>query len=281
MAVVLDGEALAQKWLQDTRKRVAKLNQHVGLAVIDIGDDPASERYLAHNLQQAKQLGIQTFVFSFKSQTEPNLVLAKIQQLNQDSRVSGILVPLPLPARFDQAQLLSAIAPEKDVDGVNPLNQGRLWMGQSPHIPATVHGIIKLLDAYQLAIDERHVVILGRSVIVGKPLAGTFINRNATVTLAHSHTLHLQSLTQQADILIAALGQPHFVTPNLIKPGVIVIDVGTNQVGGQLQGDVDPKVANTAGYLTPVPGGVGPLTVAALMSQTVDLAESRWTHESI
>lgn len=282
MAIALNGKSLAQKWLQATQKRVVGLTvkQHsVGLAIILIGDNSASARYLARNLQQAKQIGIQTFVFQFKRYEKPSLVLTKIKELNQDQRISGILVQLPLPDNFDQVKLLSAIAPQKDVDGVHPLNLGRLWLGQSQCMPATVHGIIKLLDAYQLALNDRHVVILGRSLIVGKPLAGVLINRNATVTLAHSHTSNLQSLTQKADILIAALGRAHFVTPAFIKPGAIVIDVGTNQVAGHLQGDVDLKVEEKAGYLTPVPGGVGPMTVAALMSQTVDLAELRWSRE--
>ncbi|WP_461218953.1 bifunctional 5,10-methylenetetrahydrofolate dehydrogenase/5,10-methenyltetrahydrofolate cyclohydrolase [Lapidilactobacillus salsurivasis] len=277
-ATLLDGKTTARTWRAATKARVDQLRQAAitpGLAVVLVGHDPASEIYVRNKARQAEQVGITSIVERLPEDTTQAAVLALVDRLNHDPHVDGILVQLPLPAQLDETAVLLAVAPAKDVDGFHPFNLGQLWSGHPDLVPATAAGIMALLEAYQLPVAGKNAVVLGRSLIVGRPVAALLLAADATVTVAHSHTQAVEKLAQQADILIAAVGQANFVTPAFVKPGAVVIDVGTNRVAGHLVGDVAAAVADKAGYLTPVPGGVGPMTIAALLSQTVDLAERR------
>ncbi|MFC6315999.1 bifunctional 5,10-methylenetetrahydrofolate dehydrogenase/5,10-methenyltetrahydrofolate cyclohydrolase [Lapidilactobacillus achengensis] len=277
-ATLLDGKTTARTWRAATKARVDQLRQAAitpGLAVVLVGHDPASEIYVRNKARQAEQVGITSIVERLPEDTTQAAVLALVDRLNHDPHVDGILVQLPLPVQLDETAVLLAVAPAKDVDGFHPFNLGQLWSGHPDLVPATAAGIMALLEAYQLPVAGKNAVVLGRSLIVGRPVAALLLAADATVTVAHSHTQAVEKLAQQADILIAAVGQANFVTPAFVKPGAVVIDVGTNRVAGHLVGDVAAEVASQAGYLTPVPGGVGPMTIAALLSQTVDLAERR------
>lgn len=280
MATILDGKLSAKKWRAETKQRVAVLGEKRGivptLAVILVGEDPASQIYVRNKVKMAKRVGIRSITKTLPATASEAEVLEIIAELNQDSEVDGILVQLPLPEQINEETILLAVNPAKDVDGFHPLNLGKLWGGQPELVPATAAGIMRLLADYQLKLEGKNALIIGRSLIVGRPLAGLFLAADATVTIAHSHTSNAKELAQQADIIVAAIGQANFVTADYIKPGAVVIDVGTNRIDGHLVGDVDyDGVFTRAGYLTPVPGGVGPMTIAALLSQTTDLAEKR------
>ena len=202
-------------------------------------------------------------------------VVSKIEALNSDPHVDGILVQLPLYRHLDSALIVTAVEPSKDVDGIHPINVGKLWMGEEGLAPATPSGLIRILEHYRLPIEGNHVVIVGRSNLVGKPAAALFLRRHGTVTLAHSRTRELPALTRQADILVAAAGSPGLITPDMVQPGAVVLDVGQAVVNGVLQGDVAPEVADVASGLTPTPGGTGPMTVAMVIRNTVTAAERR------
>ncbi|MEZ4607722.1 MAG: tetrahydrofolate dehydrogenase/cyclohydrolase catalytic domain-containing protein [Deinococcales bacterium] len=202
-------------------------------------------------------------------------LLAFIDQLNQDDRVDGILVQLPLPKQIDADKVLLAIDPLKDVDGLHPLNVGRLWVGQDAPLPCTPAGLIKILDFHNIDIQGKKVLIIGRSNIVGKPAAALFLRRHATVTIAHSRSRDLPSLCREADILVAAIGQAGFVKPDMVKPGAVLLDVGVSRIDGKIFGDIDPQAAEVASYLTPMPGGTGPMTVAMLMENSYQAALQR------
>lgn len=227
------------------------------------------------------EIGIASMDKEFPDTASENELLAHIEKLNGDETVDGILVQLPLPAHISAQKVMEKIAPEKDVDGFHPLNVGRMLIGEtSGFLPCTPHGIQALLAAYKIQVEGRHVVILGRSNIVGKPLAAILMQKregcNATVTVAHSQTKNLREITKTADILVAAMGHPRFVTKEMIKPGAAIIDVGINRVGGKIVGDVDfESLLPLCSYITPVPGGVGPMTIAMLMSNTVVSFERR------
>lgn len=279
MAIILDGKATARDWRAETAHRVAQLATAQiipGLAVVLVGHDPASELYVRMKARQAEKVGIRSIVRRLPATVSQTELLAVIDELNQDITIDGILVQLPLPAQIDEAAILLAVAPAKDVDGFHPYNLGQLWSGRSELVPATAAGIMKLLQNYQIDVAGKNAVVLGRSLIVGRPIAGLLLAADATVTIVHSHSQNVAALTQAADLVVAALGQANYVTADFVKPGAVVIDVGTNRVNGKLIGDVDYQaVAPIASYITPVPGGVGPMTVAALLSQTTDLAEKR------
>ncbi|WP_261806838.1 bifunctional 5,10-methylenetetrahydrofolate dehydrogenase/5,10-methenyltetrahydrofolate cyclohydrolase [Lapidilactobacillus luobeiensis] len=280
-ATLLDGKTSARAWRAATAARVERLRMKKivpGLAVVLVGHDPASEIYVRNKARQAEKVGIVSTVRRLAESATQAEVLATVAKLNQDQEIDGILVQLPLPPHLNEAEILLAVDPAKDVDGFHPYNLGQLWSGRPNLVPATAAGIMKLLADHQLSVAGKNAVVLGRSLIVGRPVAGLLLAADATVTIAHSHTANVQTLCAQADLLIAAVGQADFVTADFVKPGAIVIDVGTNRVAGHLVGDVAPAVATRAGYLTPVPGGVGPMTIAALLSQTVDLAEGRVYH---
>ena len=276
MAVILDGKNLRDKILADLKCRVAALNGTPKLVVLSVGDDPASKIYVNNKKKFAEKIGITAEIIEYPPSVRQEILLTDINVLNVDPTVTAILVQLPLPKHIDKLEILSAILPEKDVDGFTPYNSGLLFSGAKPYAyPATPRGILRLLDEYNIEIDGKHVVIVGRSNIVGKPLAQMMLNRNATVTVCHSHTKNLADITKTADILVSAAGGK-IIEENMIKQNCVVIDVGIfRDDDGKLRGDVNfETVSKIASHITPVPGGVGPMTIASLMLNIVDLIEN-------
>ncbi len=276
MAVILDGKNLRDKILADLKCRVAALNGTPKLVVLSVGDDPASKIYVNNKKKFAEKIGITAEIIEYPPLVRQEILLTDINVLNVDPTVTAILVQLPLPKHIDKLEILSAILPEKDVDGFTPYNSGLLFSGAKPYAyPATPRGILRLLDEYNIEIDGKHVVIVGRSNIVGKPLAQMMLNRNATVTVCHSHTKNLADITKTADILVSAAGGK-IIEENMIKQNCVVVDVGIfRDDDGKLRGDVNfETVSKIASHITPVPGGVGPMTIASLMLNTVDLFEN-------
>lgn len=242
------------------------------LCVIVVGNNPASASYVRSKTKMCEELGMQSTTLHFEeSELTEALLIQQIQELNQTPTVHGILVQLPLPKGYSEDRILKAIDPSKDVDGFHPVNSGLLFQGQSGLIPCTPSGIMKLISYYGLELTGKHAVVIGRSNIVGKPIAQLLLQANATVTMCHSKTTNLTQLTQVADLIIVAIGQPLFLTADMVKPGAIVIDVGINRLeDGRLVGDVDfESVQTKAAHLTPVPGGVGPMTIIELMNNTL------------
>jgi len=279
-ARIIDGKKVASEVLAQTAQRAADLKSQYartpGLAVVLVGDDPASAVYVRNKNKRCREIGFTSFEHRLPSSTRENQLLNLIRDLNRDEAVNGILVQLPLPKPIDAQRVLEAIDPEKDVDGFHPLNLGRLARGGSGLFPCTPVGVIELLDYYKIDIDGKNAVVLGRSNIVGKPLAFLLLRRNATVTLCHSHTRDLPQLARSADLLFAAIGKPGFVTADMVRPEAVVIDVGISRVDGKLKGDVDfDPVAQKAAWITPVPGGVGPMTIAMLMNNTLMAFENQ------
>ena len=247
-----------------------KIGETPGLAVVLVGDDPASSVYVRNKNKTCKNLGFQSFENILPANTKESTLLDLIDELNKNERVSGILVQLPLPSHISSYKILEAINPQKDVDGFHLVNIGRLVTGNATFKPCTPEGIIQLLDHYKVDIEGKNAVVLGRSNIVGKPIALLLLERNATVTICHSRTRNLSAITKLADILIAAIGKPNFVTADMVKDDVVIIDVGINRVNDKLIGDVDyQSVSKKASLITPVPGGVGPMTIAVLMANTL------------
>jgi methylenetetrahydrofolate dehydrogenase (NADP+)/methenyltetrahydrofolate cyclohydrolase len=260
--------------------RVARLNAagyRPGLAVILVGDDPASAIYVRNKALACEQVGIRSWVDRLPADAAEIALLARIGQLNADPEVHGILVQTPLPKHIDSAQVVESIAFEKDVDGLHATNAGLTLMGKPYFRSCTPYGVMKMLESINATIEGRHALVLGRSNMVGKPMAMLLLAANATVTIAHSKTRDLASHTRAADILVAAVGRRNLVTAEMVKPGAIVIDVGTNRTPeGKLTGDVDfESVKRVAGWISPVPGGVGPMTIAMLLTNTVEAAERR------
>ena len=247
-----------------------KTGETPGLAVVLVGDDPASSVYVRNKNKTCKNLGFQSFENILPANTKESTLLDLIDELNKNERVSGILVQLPLPSHISSYKILEAINPQKDVDGFHLENIGRLVTGNATFKPCTPEGIIQLLDHYKVDIEGKNAVVLGRSNIVGKPISLLLLERNATVTICHSRTKNLSAITKSADILIAAIGKPNFVTDDMVKDDVVIIDVGINRVNDKLIGDVDyQSVSKKASLITPVPGGVGPMTIAVLMANTL------------
>jgi methylenetetrahydrofolate dehydrogenase (NADP+)/methenyltetrahydrofolate cyclohydrolase len=272
--IIIDGKMVASKIKENIAAEVKTLKQKTGktpgLAVILVGNDPASAVYVRNKNKTCENLGFHSFENILPADTSESKLLGLIHELNIDDRVNGILVQLPLPDQISSNKILEAINPKKDVDGFHLENVGRLVTGNSTFKPCTPAGIIQLLDYYEVKIEGKHAVILGRSNIVGKPISLLLLERNATVTICHSKTQHLSVITKSADILIAAIGKPNFVTEDMIKDDTIVIDVGINRVDNKLIGDVDyQSVSKKASLITPVPGGVGPMTIAMLMANTL------------
>jgi len=274
-AVMLSGHEVAEALAAELTSELATLPFTPKLAFIRVGEDPASVAYVRGKNRLAQRLGLATELHALPKATMQAELMALIAQLNTDPAIDGILVQLPLPLHLDSQPVLEAIDPAKDVDGLHPINVGRLWSGQPVLVPCTPAGLIRILDHYQLPIEGRHALIIGRSNLVGKPAAALFLRRHATVTLAHSRTRGLESLAKQADILVAAIGKAGFITLAMVKAGAIVLDVGISRLEGRLVGDVAPEVATVASYLTPMPGGTGPMTVAMLMRNTLDAAKAR------
>jgi methylenetetrahydrofolate dehydrogenase (NADP+)/methenyltetrahydrofolate cyclohydrolase len=297
IARLIDGKAVAQQIESEVVDSIARLGFSPGLVAVRVGSDPASEIYVRNKAKKARELGLQGDELVFRETMPERELLAEIDRLNADESVDGILVQLPLPRHIDARKVIDAIDPAKDVDGFHPLNVGMLHLGRPALVPCTPAGVIRLLQSTGEAIEGKHAVVIGRSDIVGKPMSALLLQRNATVTICHSRTTELSSVARQADILIAAIGRPIFVTVDFVKDGAIVIDVGMNRVGPEfaerlghdqdktrllekngtaLVGDVDfARVRERASWITPVPGGVGPMTIAMLMKNTVIAAERR------
>ena len=273
MTVVLDGKKLRDKIFSDLKVKVDKMSEKPTLAVILAGDDPASQIYVRNKKKTAENLGINSIVIEYPADVTESELLSKIEELNNDKSITSILVQLPLPKHIDKFRIIDAILPQKDVDGLTPYNLGKLFAGEEPYVyPCTPKGILLLLDEYKIDIDGKHVVVIGRSNLVGKPVAQMLLKRNATVTMCHSHTKNLSDITKTADILISAVGK-NVVGEKILKSGCVVIDVGIyKDENGKVRGDVDfENVSKTAAYISPVPGGVGPMTIASLMLNTVEL----------
>jgi methylenetetrahydrofolate dehydrogenase (NADP+)/methenyltetrahydrofolate cyclohydrolase len=276
-ARLLDGKAVAAELRAEVAAHVALLPYRPGLAVMLVGEDPASVTYVRSKDKSAKQTGIDAKTLRFPAETCQATLLEHIEALNADPSVDGILVQMPLPAHIDPIAVVEAIDPAKDVDGFHPVNVGRLASGRRGLVPCTPLGVMRLLKHYHVATAGVRTLVLGRSVLVGRPLVALLLAANATVTVAHSHTVEVPEECRRADILIAAVGQPEMVRGNWIKPGATVIDVGINRLqNGLLVGDVAFKeCAEIAGAITPVPGGVGPMTIACLLENTVEAAVHR------
>jgi methylenetetrahydrofolate dehydrogenase (NADP+) / methenyltetrahydrofolate cyclohydrolase len=273
-ARLMDGKALAERIRAQVAQEVKELG-HVGLTTILVGEDPASELYIRRKHDAAKKVGIVARDYRLAEDTSEQELLDLIAQLNADDAVDGILVQLPLAAQIDEQRALDAVDPAKDVDGFHPVNAGRLFLGQEGLVAATPTGIMTLLEEYDVPLVGARAVVVGRSIIVGKPVALLLLAQHATVTICHSRTVDLAAHTGEADVLVVAVGQPGVISVDMVKEGATVIDVGMNRTPDGLRGDVDPAVAERAGLLTPVPGGVGPMTIASLLRNTVKAARRR------
>lgn len=276
-AILIDGRMVAKKWKDYAAQRTQRLIEKgvtPHLAVILVGENAASQVYVRNKENACIHAGIRSTIIRFPEVCTQEELENAVLSLNEDESVHGILVQLPLPKGLDEARVLALIDPDKDVDGFHAMNSGRLMNGQPSFVPCTPLGVMKLLEAYQIPTRGKHAVIIGRSNIVGKPMAMLLLAADATVTICHSKTANLAEITRQADILVAAVGKPNFVTGDMIKQGAAVIDVGINRVDDGLVGDVHAEQAEkVASYLTPVPGGVGQMTIAMLLSNTLDAAE--------
>ncbi len=272
---IIDGIKISEQIKQQLKQEVKQIKEQTnlvpGLAIVLVGSDPASKIYVNKKIKTATDLGFQATHFSF-SETEPeSKVITQIQKLNKDPLYSGIIVQLPLPKGFDKFAILDAVAKEKDVDGFGIVSQGLLFEGRAGFLPATARGVLELIESTGTEIKGKNCVVVGRSLIVGQPVAKILQDRNATVTVCHSHTKNLEFFTRNADILVVAVGIPNFIKGSMVKANSVVIDVGINKVDGKIVGDVDfSSVAKVASHLTPVPGGVGPLTVVSLLKNTLD-----------
>lgn len=278
-ATIIDGRAVAKAFKEEIALRTQEMVKNgvtPHLAVVLVGENPASQVYVRNKENGCIKAGIRSTVIRMDENCTQQELEQTVIGLNQDPSVHGILVQLPLPKHLDEASVLRLIDPDKDVDGFHAMNSGRLMNGQKGFVPCTPLGVMKLLESYNIDPCGKHAVVIGRSNIVGKPMAMLLLGANATVTVCHSRTQNLAEITRQADILVAAVGRANFVTADMVKPGAAVIDVGINRVDGQIVGDVDYEaVAEVAGYITPVPGGVGQMTIAMLLANTLDAAAKK------
>lgn len=273
-ARLIDGKALAQRIRGEIAEEVRGLGE-IGLATVLVGEDPASEIYIGLKQKAAAEVGIHARDVRLSSHTTEDELLAEVQQLNADDAIDGVLVQLPLPGSIDEARVIRAIDPVKDVDGLHPLNFGQLVLGRPAHVGATPVGVMRLLEEYDVPIEGARAVVVGRSDIVGKPAALLLLHANATVTVCHSRTKDLGAVTREADVLVVAVGRANVIGPDDVKDGAAVIDVGMNRGEDGVVGDVDPATAERAGLITPVPGGVGPMTIAMLLASAVKAARYR------
>lgn len=276
MAKILDGKLMAEDLTKDQTRRVAELAAKgviPGLAVVLVGEDPASQIYVRNKGIACETVGVHSKTIHLLQSASQDEVIAAVDELNADDSIHGILVQLPLPGHLDEAAVLARILPQKDVDGFHISNAGKLFSGQSGVVPCTPKGIIHMLKQGGVELAGKDAVVIGRSNIVGKPAAMLLLNENCTVTICHSRTQNLKEHCRRADILVAAIGKPRFVTADMVKPGAAVVDVGINRVDGKVVGDVDYEaVSEVAGYITPVPGGVGKLTISMLIENTLEAA---------
>lgn len=274
MAIILDGKMLRDKIFESLKAKLDKMQQKPTLAVILVGENPASQIYVRNKKKTAEKLGINSLSIEYPSDISEEELLNKIKELNSDEKVTAILVQLPLPAHINKNRIIDAILPQKDVDGLTPYNLGKLFSGEEPYVyPCTPKGILLLLDEYNIKLEGKNIVVVGRSNLVGKPVAQMLLKRNATVTMCHSHTQNLPEITKTADIIVSAVGKK-VIGEKMLKSDCVVIDVGIfRDENGKISGDVDfENVSKTAAYISPVPGGVGPMTIASLMLNTVELA---------
>ena len=270
----MDGRALAERSRSETARDVDELGG-LGLATVLVGDDPASQIYIRLKHEAATAAGIEAVDRRLPADVPEDDLLELVATLNADDAIDGVLVQLPLPDHLDEARVIRAVDPVKDVDGYHPYNAGHLYLGRPTHVPATPLGILRLLNEYRIPLAGARAVVVGRSQIVGKPMAMLLMHQNATVTICHSRTEDLVRHTLDADVLVAAVGHAGLIAPDMVKQGATVIDVGMNRTDAGLTGDVDPGVAEVAAHLTPVPGGVGPMTIALLLANTVRAARYR------
>ena len=280
MAIIIDGKAVSQRLREELKGEVEALIKEgitPGLAVVLVGEDPASQVYVRNKIRACEELGIRSMDYRLPETTTREELLALIHKLNQAEEVHGILVQLPLPKQIREEEVIAAIAPEKDVDAFHAQNVGKIVQGRYDFLPCTPAGVMELIASTGVEISGKECVVIGRSNIVGKPMALLMLHQNATVTVCHSRTRDLPEVTRRADILIVAIGRAKFVTADMVKEGAVVIDVGMDRdENGKLCGDVDfDKVEKKAGYITPVPGGVGPMTITMLMKNTITAARLR------
>lgn len=266
---LLDGKLLSAKIKDEVKAGADEYHLTPILAVITIGDDEASKVYVENKRKACEYVGISMMHFDYASCVKEEVVIKKIKELNKDRTVSGIILQLPLPDGFDSNKIINYISPIKDVDGLTENSMGKLLIGEEGFIPCTPKGILEILDYYKINLEGKHVVVVGRSILVGKPIALECLKRNATVTMCHSKTKDLAHYTKEADILIVAVGKKHLIDKTMVKNGVVIIDVGITRIEKKLYGDVNPDAYELASYVTPVPGGVGPMTVAMLMKNTL------------
>jgi methylenetetrahydrofolate dehydrogenase (NADP+)/methenyltetrahydrofolate cyclohydrolase len=268
----MDGKALAERVRKEVAGEVAALGRPVGLATVLVGDDPASAVYVRSKQKASREVGIEPFDHNLSPDTSQEDLLALVEQLNEDDAVTGILVQLPLPEQIDEDHIIRSINPIKDVDGFHPFNAGHLFQGSPTFVAATPAGIMEILREYQVELKGARAVVIGRSNIVGKPMALLLLAEHATVTICHSRTRDLPAVVREADVIVAAVGHPQTVTADMVREGATVVDVGINRTDDGLVGDVAQDVRQKAGLLTPVPGGVGPMTIASLLRNTVRAA---------
>jgi methylenetetrahydrofolate dehydrogenase (NADP+)/methenyltetrahydrofolate cyclohydrolase len=273
-ATLMDGKALAARVRAEVAEELRDFGP-VGLATVLVGEDPASEIYIRSKHKAAGEVGITPHDHHLPADVSEDDLLAVVAGLNREEAVDGILVQLPLPGHIDEERVLRAVDPIKDVDGFHPFNAGQLYLDRPTFVPATPTGVLALLDEYEVPLEGAGAVVVGRSTIVGKPAAMLLLARNATVTICHSRTVDLGAVTREADVLVVAVGRVGVITPEMVKPGAAVIDVGINRTEEGMRGDVDPGVAEVAAFLTPVPGGVGPMTIAMLLKSTLQAARFR------
>jgi|SRR5438270_336359 len=273
-ATLIKGKPIADRIRAQVAEEVKELG-HVGLVTVLVGDDPASEVYIRLKHKAATEAGFDAQDIRLPADTSADDLLAKVAELNADDEVDAMLVQLPLPDQIDEARILRALDPKKDVDGLHPFNAGQLFLGRPTLVGATPLGVMAMLHEHQIELDGARAVVLGRSDIVGKPMAHLLMQANATVTICHSHTRDLAQQTLEADILVAAVGVPTMVSPDMVKSRSVVIDVGINRTEAGIVGDVDPGAEDVAAYMTPVPGGVGPMTIACLLQNAVRCARYR------
>lgn len=274
MAVILDGKKLRDKIFENLKKQLDNMQIKPTLAVILAGNDPSSRIYVNNKKKSAEKLGINSIVIEYTEDVTEQELVDKIQELNSDDKITAILVQLPLPAHINKSKIIDSICPKKDVDGLTAYNSGKLFAGEKPFVyPCTPKGILLLLDEYNIDIEGKHAVVIGRSNLVGKPVAQMLLQRNATVTSCHSKTKNLADIIKTADIIISAVGKNVVGEKNIIKSDCVIVDVGIfRDENGKIRGDVDfEALSKTAAYISPVPGGVGPMTIASLMLNTVEL----------
>jgi methylenetetrahydrofolate dehydrogenase (NADP+)/methenyltetrahydrofolate cyclohydrolase len=273
-ATLIRGKPIAERIRTEVAEQVKEVG-HIGLVTVLVGDDPASDVYIRLKHKAAVEAGIDATDLRLPAETNEAELLAKLAELDANADVDAILVQLPLPKHIDEAKVIRALEPAKDVDGFHPFNAGQLYLGRQTLVPATPLGVMAMLTEHEIQLDGARAVVIGRSDIVGKPMAHLLMQANATVTICHSHTRDLARHTLDADVLIAAVGVPAMVSPDMVKAGSVVVDVGINRTEAGIVGDVDPGAAELAAFMTPVPGGVGPMTIACLLQNAVRCARYR------